>query len=85
MEYMQGLEAVHESEGTWVKAGKEFVNMASVVTVFPKRSAAGGYEVYFTADPDCLDLTDDEAANILAYIASHAWTGAAHVWEKKAE
>ena len=65
------------NESTWVKAGEDFVNMAQVMMVLPKRWLASGYEMYFAADPDCVELTNDAAAGVLAYIAAHTWTNKA--------
>ncbi len=76
-EYVQGLEAVHESEGTWVTAGKVIVNMANVTCITP---LGQGYTLYLVGDPDGVDLTVEEAADVLIYVTRHACT-----WAKKAE
>jgi hypothetical protein len=77
MDYVEGLEAVHESEGTWVKAGEDFVNMALVTSVVADHD---GYYVFCAesrGDPDGWFMTAKYAANILAYIAAHTWTNMA--------
>jgi hypothetical protein len=62
-------------DSTWVKAGEGFANMARLPWVASNGGVDGGYVLYFWADyQEAVELTDDEAADVLAYIAAHTWT-----------
>jgi hypothetical protein len=61
------------NEGTWVKTGEGFVNMARVSWVISNGDGTG-YVMYIAGDPDGVELAAEEAAGVLTYIAAHTWT-----------